>query len=172
MSTAERVRVVVGVGGNAGGVAMLRAAVAYARTMDAEVVAVRAWLPPGGEFNCHLSPGSPLLQACRERAGDVLVRAFTDAFGGRPAGLDLSFVIGRGEVGPVLIGAAGHPDDVLVVGGARRRSLSVWCRGSISGYCLDHAVGKVLVLDNRNTSAGRPQSGTTLPTVHGRRIAV
>lgn len=139
-------RVVVGVGDGADGVAVLRVAVAYARLVEAEVLPVRAWLPPGGEFKCHLRPDSPLLQACRERAGDVLVLAFIDGFGGRPAGVDLSFVIGRGEPGPVLVGASQLSHDVLVVGGARRRSLAVWCRGSISRYCLEHAVSQVLVI--------------------------
>jgi len=40
--------VVVVIGGGAGGVAILQEAVAYARVKEAEVVAVRAWLPPRG----------------------------------------------------------------------------------------------------------------------------
>ncbi len=89
---------------------------------------------------------------------------------GGPAELDLSFVIGRGEVGPVLAGAAGRPDDVLVVGGARCRSLAVWCWGSISRYRLDHAVGPVLVIDGQNTRPGRQRPGSALPTGQGRRV--
>lgn len=145
---------VVGVAGNTEDVAVLNSAFDHARSVDAELVAVRAWLPDGGEFYSRLNFHSPVMDEYRRRAGEVLTEAFSRTFGGRPAGVDVRFVIGRGEVGPVLVCTADHPGDLLVVGGERGRSLAVMVRGSISRYCLAHAACPVLVVGEQGGTAG------------------
>ena len=139
-------RVVVGVSGSLANLAALHCAVDCARELGAEVIAVRAWLPAGGEIAYRRGPCPPLLELWRERAFDRLATAFADAFGGLPPDLNVRPVTGRGETGPVLVSVADRPRDLLVVGTGRQGPISSRRPGSVSRYCLRHSGCPVLVV--------------------------
>ncbi|MFJ4715458.1 universal stress protein [Streptomyces sp. NPDC088785] len=108
-------RVVVGVSGSPASLAAVRCAVDQARRSDRPLFAVVAWEPPEGE---------KLYARVRARrwhadARATLARAFADAVGGAPPGLDVTLRVVRGRAGPVLVGLAAGPDDLLVIGGHR-----------------------------------------------------
>ncbi|MFD9130563.1 universal stress protein [Kitasatospora sp. NPDC059571] len=138
-------RVVVGVSGSLGSLAALHRAVAEAGRLGAEVLAVLAWEPPGGEFGYRRSPCPPLLAAVRDAAAGRLATALGEAFGGARPAVPLRSLAVRGQTVPVLVGLAGRPDDLLVVGAGRgllRRGL----RPSVAAGCLRQAGCPVLAV--------------------------
>ncbi|MFJ1708043.1 universal stress protein [Kitasatospora sp. NPDC088346] len=138
-------RVVVGVSGSLGSLAALHRAVAEAVTRGAEVLAVLAWVPQGGEHGYRLAPCPPLLTAWREAAAARLAEALDEAFGGAPAGVGFSARAVRGDAGEVLVRTADRPGDLLVVGaggGLLRRGL----RPSVTAYCVRRAGCPVLAV--------------------------
>ena len=72
--------------------------------------------------------------------------AFDDAFSGMPDGLVIRPLVVRGAPGPVLVGIADRPDDLLVVGGGGWGHLASTVHGSVSRYCLAHARCPVLAV--------------------------
>jgi nucleotide-binding universal stress UspA family protein len=139
-------RVVVGISGSLANLTALHAAVAHARRSGATLVAVKAWIPVGGELAYRRGPCPPLLEVWRQQARDTLDSAFADAFGGLPDDVAVQRDIVRGEGGPVLVAAAIRPGDLLVVGTGRRGRLVHLRPGSISRYCLAHARCPVLAV--------------------------
>ncbi|GJF33869.1 hypothetical protein KNE206_65690 [Kitasatospora sp. NE20-6] len=140
-----RCRVMAGVSGSLGSLAALHRAVAEARRIDAEVVAVLVWEPPGGEFGYRRSPCPPLLDAVREAADERLRTALDEAFGGADPGVPLRALTVRGEPGTALVRTAHRPEDLLVVGaggGWLHRGL----RPSAAAYCVRHATCPVLAV--------------------------
>ncbi|MER8182319.1 universal stress protein [Kitasatospora sp. NPDC094015] len=153
-------RIVVGVSGTLGSLTALHRAVAEAARTEAagtpaEVLAVLAWLPQGGEHGYRLAPCPPLLQHWREVAVARLTEALEAAFGGpsgdhgpgvlRPGGVRLTAEAVRGDAGEVLVRTADRPGDLLVVGvggGLLRRGL----RPSVAGYCVRRAGCPVLAV--------------------------
>ncbi|MFB7616260.1 universal stress protein [Kitasatospora sp. NPDC056181] len=139
-------RIVVGVSGSLGSLAALHHAVAEARRVDAEVLAVHCWTPPGGEFGYRRSPCPPLLTACRDAAAVRLRQALDEAFGGGHAGVRLCSQTVRGETGQALVGSADRPGDVLVLGAGVRGVLARALRPSVTAYCVRHATCPVLAV--------------------------
>ncbi|MFJ9693996.1 universal stress protein [Kitasatospora sp. NPDC101183] len=138
-------RVVVGVSGSLGSLAALHRGVAEARRRGAELWAVLAWEPPGGEHGYRRSPCPPLLAAVREDAERRLHEALDAAFGGTDPGVPLQPVVVRGESGPALVHLADRPGDLLVLGqsgGLLRRRL----RRSVAAYCARRADCPVLTV--------------------------
>ncbi len=90
-------RVIAGVNGSVRSLAALRAAVAEARLAGAELLAVHAWVPAGGELAYARAPCPYLLKVWEQAACDCLRAAFDEAFGGMPAGLEIRPVIVRSE---------------------------------------------------------------------------
>ncbi|MCW2522008.1 MAG: hypothetical protein JWO63_343 [Frankiales bacterium] len=138
-------RVIVGVSGSLGSLVALHAAVAEARQRRSPLTAILAWVPSGGEISYRRAPCPGLLQLDEQEAASRLQNSFDESFGGKPAGVELSALLARGDAGPALVNAADQPGDVLVVGGARR---GFWqrFRGPVARYCVSNAQCPVLVV--------------------------
>ncbi|HEY4463147.1 MAG TPA: universal stress protein [Streptosporangiaceae bacterium] len=139
-------RVVVGVSGSVRGLQALRRAVAEARTRRAMLVAVHAWIPPGGYLPENRFPEPDLRRMWTEDAQERLRSAFDAAFGGIPPDVDVEPVVARGPAQLVLTQIADRDDDLLVVGAGRRGLFRRLGRARILGYCAAHAVCPVLVV--------------------------
>jgi nucleotide-binding universal stress UspA family protein len=139
-------RVVVGVSGSLGSLQALRLAADEARAREATLVAVIAWVPPGGDFAERSHPSPYLRQIWRDAAKQRLADAFDAGLGGLPDDVTVLARIDRGEPGPVLVDVAGSPDDLLVIGTGRRSPIGRALRKSIGRYCLAHARCPVLAV--------------------------
>ena len=137
-------RVIVGVDGSEGSVQALRAAAAEARRLDAELHAVCAWAPPGGEI-AEMRARSPrsLHRVWEDAAVARLEGTFERALGGVPVDLVVQRSIVRSAAGPALVELADRPDDILVVGtgapGARALLRRLLTTGSVTRHCLAKA---------------------------------
>ncbi len=118
-------RIIVGVHGSLGNLQALRYAADEARQRNVPLLAVTAWIPPGG---------------------DRLWAAFDVGLGGVPADLHVEPQVTRGETGPVLVDTADQPDDLLIIGTGRRAGLGRVLHRSVSRYCLAHARCPVLAV--------------------------
>jgi nucleotide-binding universal stress UspA family protein len=139
-------RVVVGISGNLGNLAALHAAVDEARRLDAPLVAVAAWAPPGGETGYRRAPWKPILDLAREKAATTIAAAFRDAFGGPPDDVIVTLTLVRGAPGPSLLQVAQSAGDLLVVGTGRQGAMARLRHGRVTRYCLAHASCRVLVV--------------------------
>ncbi|MGW1910175.1 universal stress protein [Streptomyces sp. NPDC002076] len=113
--------VVVGVSDSLAGLAALRRGIVEARRTGRTLVAVRAWEPPEGDALYLRRPEPSWARLWADEARRRLDRAFELAVGGPPADLRIVRRVVRGPAGPVLCSPASSPDDLLVVGMARRR---------------------------------------------------
>lgn len=139
-------RVIVGVSGSAGSVRALRYAAGLALDADVPLIAVLAWVPPGGDFAERRAPSHELRAIWSRAAAQRLEDAVHTAWGGIPPGLAVELKVARGMAGRVLVHVADHPDDLLVVGAGRRGALArLWC-GEVSRYCLAHARCAILAV--------------------------
>jgi nucleotide-binding universal stress UspA family protein len=145
-------RLVVGASGSPGSLSALRFARDLALRIEVPVVAVHAWVPPGGDLAERRWPSPGLRQAWTEAARQRLEDAALAAWGGAPPGLDLSFVVIRGEPGPALVDIADSGDDLLVVGTGQCGVPSRLWRGRVSRYCLRHARCPVLAIPQPATA--------------------
>ncbi len=125
--------------GSLGSLQALRYAADEARKRDVPLVAVTAWLPPGGDMAERRSPSPYLRKVWREAAWERLWGAFDAGLGGVPADLRVEPQVARGESGPVLVDAADQPEDLLIIGSGRRTGLGRILGRSVSRYCLAHA---------------------------------
>ena len=139
-------RVVVGVHGSLGSLQALRLAADEARAREATLVAVIAWVPPGGDLAERSHPSPYLRRIWREAARQRLADAFDAGLGGLPDDVAVVARVERGEPGPVLVDVAASPDDLLVVGTGRRSPIGRALRRSIGRYCLAHAKCPVLAV--------------------------
>ena len=139
-------RVVVGVSESPGSLPALRYAENLARREDAPLLAVHAWVPPGGDLAERRCPSSHLRKVWQEAARQRLHEAFGAAWGGVPAGVDLQLITVRGDTGSALVDVADCADDVLVVGAGRRGMLARVWHGRVSRYCVAHAVCPVFTV--------------------------
>ena len=139
-------RVIVGVSGTPGSLPALRYAEKAARRDDAPLIAVHAWIPPGGDLAERRCPSSYLRQAWQEAARKRLHDALEAAWGCLPAGLQIQCVVVRGETGPALLDEATSADDLLVLGAGRRGRLARIGHGHIARYCVARAVCPVVTV--------------------------
>jgi nucleotide-binding universal stress UspA family protein len=112
----------------------------------AEVVAVLAWTPPGGDLADRSHPSGYLRGVWRNAARQRLVTAVGLALGGPPAGITFSSQIRRAEPGPALVSSADRPGDVLVIGAGRRGPLVRIFGCGICRYCVAHATCPVITV--------------------------
>lgn len=152
-------RIIVGVHGSLGSLQALRHAADEARQRDVPLLAVAAWLPPGGDTAERRAPSPYLRKVWREAAWERLWAAFDAGLGGVPADVSVQPVVARGETGVVLVDIANRPDDLLIVGTGRRGPGRL-LRRSVSRYCLAHARCPVLAV---------PPSALMDEMSHGRR---
>ncbi|WP_262056454.1 universal stress protein [Streptomyces sp. STR69] len=145
MSSAGRLRAVVGVSGSPGSLAALHRAVREARRTGAEVLAVLAWELPGGELAHRRSPLALPLADLRRDAGERLLAAVDAAFGDPGPGVPFQGLVVRGTAGRALVDTADRPDDLLVIGAGPRGALrGLW--PSVTRYCVAHAGCPVLTV--------------------------
>ncbi len=142
-------RVIVGVTGSVGNLQALRCAAAEARRRETSLVAVLAWVPPGGDVAERRFSVPELRQVWRDAAWSRLRDAFDAALGGLPPDLHVEPVIMRGDAGRVLVAAADRETDLLVVGAGRRGFLWRLSHRRVSRYCLTHAACPVMVVPPR-----------------------
>ncbi len=143
MSGAQRV--VVGVSASPGSLPALRYAGGIALREDLELVAVHAWVPPGGDLADRRYPSAYLRQIWAEAAEVRLREAIDAAWGGGRPWISMRRVIVRGEPGPALVDLA-EAADLLVIGSGRRRwPARIW-HGHVSRYCLSHSRGPVIAV--------------------------
>ena len=127
-------RIIVGVHGSLGSLQALRYAADEARQRNVPLLAVTAWVPPGGELAERRAPSAHLRKLWREAAWERLWAAFDAGLGGVPADLSVEPQVARGETGPVLVEAAGRPDDLLIIGTGRRAGIGRrYCESDRSG---------------------------------------
>ena len=108
-------RVIIGASGSPGSLQVLRCAQHLARDLDAALVPVLAWLPPGGDRADRRTPCEELRRLWARDARARLQDALNLAWGEPPADPPVRPVIRRGRPGPVLVNAACRPGDLLVV---------------------------------------------------------
>jgi nucleotide-binding universal stress UspA family protein len=138
---------VVGASGSPGSRTALRRAAEEARRGGAELWAVLAWDPPGGEFSGRRAGTADTLpDEWRRLARNELLRVLHETFGAAGPGVRLRALTGRGPAGRTLVQIADRPGDLLVVGGGRRGRLRRLLSPSVGRYCLAHAVCPVLAV--------------------------
>jgi len=145
-------RLVVGASGSPGSLCALRYARELARCGGLAVVAVHAWIPPGGDVFERRCSSAGLRRVWADAAGERLNGALAAAWGSAPPGLDIKLVVIRGEPGPALVEVADSAGDLLVVGAGRRGALGRMWRGRVSRYCLAHADCPVLAVPQPATA--------------------
>jgi nucleotide-binding universal stress UspA family protein len=142
----EMRRIVAGVSGSPGGLQALRYGAWLARAHRAELVAVHAWTPPGGDLAERGHPSAYLREIWKDAARQRLLEAIDLALGGVPAGVAFSSQLRRGEAGQALVAAAAEPADVLVIGAGRRGPIGRALACRVSRYCVAHAVCPVIAV--------------------------
>ncbi len=162
-------RIIVGVHGSLGSLQALRYAADEARQRNVPLLAVTAWVPPGGDLAERRHSSPYLRKIWRDAAWEQLWAAFDAGLGGVPADLHVELQAVRGETGPVLVEAADQPDDLLVIGTGRRAGFGRMLRRSVSRYCLAHARCPVLAVP---PSALMDEMGHGLRSWHLRRHAL
>ena len=139
-------RIIVGVHGSLGSLQALRFAADEARQRSVPLLAVTAWVPPGGDLAERRHSSPYLRKIWRDAAWERLWAAFDAGLGGVPADLRVEIQAVRGETGPVLVEVADQPDDLLIIGTGRRAGFGRMWRRSVSRYCLAHARCPVLAV--------------------------
>ncbi|MFD8307117.1 universal stress protein [Streptomyces sp. NPDC059690] len=178
-------RVIVGVDDSPAGLCALHAAVAQARVLGRELMAVRAYPAPTGggaappnplDWRLPRMPQPPtcepwhrLQAACEERALRAVTRTFEKALGGLPPDVHLHQVAAMGRPGPVLVAAAHREDDLLILGKPPVRRLRRlwprrWFHRSTCRYCARHATCPVLTIPVSDLSSWGTDSHPGLPS--------
>jgi len=138
-------RVIVGVSGSPGSLQALRVAETLARSREAALVPVIAWVPPGGDAADRGQPSVHLRLLWQEAACALLRDALAAVWGQGPVDVEVRPYVQRGEPGRVLTSIASEPDDLLVLGAGRRGALRMFrCR--VSRYCAAHASCPVVLV--------------------------
>jgi nucleotide-binding universal stress UspA family protein len=139
-------RIIAGVSGSSRGLPALRWAADLARTYEAELFPLHAWLPPCAAWAGHQFASQQLYRDWEEAAGQRLAETLKLAFGGHPPGLRAWPVIAEGTPGEILVRAACRADYLLVIGAGRRAAVSRLWHGGVSRYCLAHACCPVIAI--------------------------
>jgi nucleotide-binding universal stress UspA family protein len=139
-------RVIVGASGSPGSLQALRYAEELARTHDAILIPVLAWVPPGGDLADRRAPCGYLRRVWAEDARQRLRDTLHAVWAEIPADPPVRPVVERGEAGCVLVSTACCPGDLLVVGAGRRAALARVITGKVRRYCLAHAHCPVLAV--------------------------
>jgi nucleotide-binding universal stress UspA family protein len=139
-------RVIVGVSASPGCLPAVRYAAEVARAHKTPLVAVHAWLPPGGDLSERGSPSLALRRLWTDSARQRLHGALESAFGGLPAGVTVQSEVIRGDAGQSLVAMACEDGDLLIIGTGRQSRLGRVLHATVSRYCLAHAACPVLAV--------------------------
>jgi len=139
-------RVIVGASGSPGNLPALRYAMSVAQQDHTPLIAVHAWVPPGGELAERQHPSPYLRQIWRDAARERLRDALDAAWAKDQDGLDIQAMVVRSDPGAALVEMASSADDLLVVGAGRRGRLARLRHGRVSRYCMAHARSPVLAV--------------------------
>lgn len=140
-------RIVAGVSGSLGSLTALHRAAAEARVTGAELWAVLAWEPPGGDIPHRGGPCPPQLSATwQTMACERLQGALDTAFGSAGPGVPLHALAVRGKPGKALVATANRVGDLLVVGAGARGRLRRAAWPSVARYCVARADCPVLTV--------------------------
>ena len=152
-------RVIVGVDGSLSSLAALQRGLAEARSRDALLVPVTAWMACDGD---SLRPLSELEYAARLRLDSIVEMALDGV--GVAQGVRVQPRTVRSEAGRALVALADRPLDLLVVGGGRRsgtRNGGV-LHGPVARYCWARAECEVIIVPANHaqeiTATGTPQA--------------
>ena len=148
-------RVFVGASGSPGSLRALRYAEEAARRLDALLIPVMAWTPPGGELAERRTPSHGLRRIWEQAASERLAHTLEAAWGETPTGLTIRPTVVRGEPGHALVDIADSGDDLLVVGAGRRGGLACLSGARVSRYCLRHARCPVLAVPPATLDGGQ-----------------
>jgi nucleotide-binding universal stress UspA family protein len=129
-----------------GSLQALRYAAGEARERCVPLIAVIAWVPPGGDAAERSRPAPYLRRVWQEEARKRLREAFEAGLGGVPPDLMVEQHVERGDTGQVLVEIADRPDDLIVIGTGRRGALSRLLHRSVGRYLLAHAKCPVLAI--------------------------
>ena len=149
-------RVVVGVSGSPASILALRIGGALARRDDIPLVAVHAWVPPGGDVAERRAPSPELRVVWKRAALERLQDAIESAWGGLAGDLLVEHVVRRGQAAPVLLDIASSPDDLLVVGAGTRGALSRLWHGRVTRHCQARARCPMLTVPPPALEVTRP----------------
>jgi nucleotide-binding universal stress UspA family protein len=139
-------RVIVGVDGSPGSLEALRHALGQARRLEAVLMPVLAWEPPGGHQAARRAPSAQYHRLLREIAETELRKAFDQGLGGMPGDVALEGLVVMGAPGAALVQAADRGNDLLVIGAGRRGALRHPLRAGTARYCLAHATCPVIAV--------------------------
>lgn len=139
-------RVIVGASGSAGSLPALRYAMGVAQRDHAPLIAVHAWVPPGGELAERQHPSPYLQQVWRNAARERLRDALDAAWAADQDAVDVQPMVVRADPGQALVEMASSADDLLVIGAGRRGRMARMRHGRVSRYCLAHARSPVLAV--------------------------
>ncbi|GAA5705289.1 hypothetical protein AQJ43_29285 [Streptomyces avermitilis] len=146
MGDVEGRRIVAGVSGSLGSLAALHRAAHEARRSRAELLAVLAWEPPGGDLAHRRSLLASPATDFRQEAGERLLAALRTAFGDAGPGVPFQGLVARGTPGRALVETADRADDLLVVGAGYRGRMHRALFPSVARYCVAHAACPVLAV--------------------------
>lgn len=144
MDSATATRIIVGIGDDEAGGAVLGAAIAEARARGAEVVAVRTWGPLADPSPRDVVPTGAEDELIG-RAADDITRAVAAA-GGTPADVRMTRHVAEAPTGAALIATADRPGDVIMIGRSRHHLTRRAVFGSVPDYVMDHATCPVIIM--------------------------
>ena len=161
-------RVVVGVSGSPGSLQALRIAVEQAHALDATLMPVIVWEPPGGDSAARPYPHY-VTDGWADAAEARLLTAFEQGLGGLPSAAPTEPHVIRGRTARVLVTMADQPHDLLVIGMGHPRFPHRTGCGQVARHCLAHATCPVIAVPPTGlaTAAGRTLRG--LPLRHAPR---
>ncbi len=102
--------------------------------------------PPGGDPDERKHPSLHLRELWKDDAWQRLWAALDTAFGGFPPGVRTWPLVLRSKPGQVLVSAARHAGDLLVIGTGRRGPLGRLTGCRVSRHRLGHAQCPVLAI--------------------------
>lgn len=146
-------RTVVGVGAGPAATSVLVRGVEEARRRGGELVLVRAFALLGEPLSVYLAEPATI-RILRHRAAAMIERALA-GIGGAPYDLELRRETLVGATGHALVTYADRPDDLLIIGRDRHRTLHRLLHGSVACYCVAHAACRVLVVPGPPVAADR-----------------
>ena len=138
---AER-RIIVGVSGSLRNLAAVYAAAQLAAEVNAHLIAIMTWLPPGGDQVACRSPCPMLDEISRQQTSNALAEALADV----PGDIGVTAMVIRGQPGQRLVGYADRSTDTLVVGAGRSGPLQRLFHCYVAQHCVRHATCPVLTV--------------------------